>query len=237
MINILHEDNHILVCEKPAGIPSQSDKSSDYDLFNQLKNYLFENTPKKVIPYLAIIHRLDRPVGGIMVFAKTPFSAKELSKQLQKHEIKKKYLAVVTADLSSELNKPKILLTDYIAKDSRNNLSKIVAPNDTSGKKASLYYRVLAVEHSNSSFLSLLDIELLTGRHHQIRVQMATHMTGIWGDTKYNPNFQKEKNWTNMALFAYDLSFIHPKTKKLLHFQTLPTHDIFQKFRYSLSEK
>lgn len=233
---ILYEDNDILVCEKPAGVPSQSDKTSDYDMVNRLKNYLYNNSSSNAIPYIGLVHRLDRPVAGLMVFAKTPFATKELSHQIQERMMCKKYLAVVTADLSDSIGKEKQLLTDYIAKNSKTNLSSIVSANSKMGKKAQLYYCILATKKDSSlsmpvsSFVSLIEVELITGRHHQIRVQLASHIGGIWGDTKYNPIFQDSlhQNWTNIALYAYDLTFLHPKTKKKLHFRNIPESDIFQ---------
>ena len=144
-INILFEDDHILVCEKPAGVPSQSDKTADFDMVNRLKNYLYEKDSGMTNPYIGVVHRLDRPVGGIMVFAKTPFAAKQLSEQIQKREMKKKYLTVTTTDLTKEIGKEKILLTDYLLKDGRTNLSRISGEKDKNAKKAQLYYKVLKV--------------------------------------------------------------------------------------------
>lgn len=235
-INILYEDKEIIVCEKPPGVPAQSDKSSDLDMVNQLKNYIFDNGEKN--PYIGLIHRLDRPVGGIMLFAKTPQSAKTLSEQIRLKKITKKYLAVTTSDMSRELGKEKKLLTDYIAKDSRMNLSKITNEKDKNGKKAELYYKTLNVikkEDNDDVFLSLIEIELITGRHHQIRVQMSAHGNPLWGDTKYNSIFTDTlngtKNWTNIALYAYQLEFSHPKTKNKMRFELIPKSEPFLNFK------
>ena len=258
-LNILYEDSHILVCVKPSGVPSQSDKTADFDMVNRLKNYLYEKGDNKGQYYIGVVHRLDRPVSGIMVFAKTPFSASELSKQIQKKEFTKKYLTVVTADLSNKLGEEKTLLTDYLVKNGRTNLSSITTEKDKNGKKAQLYYTVKKVENG----LSLVEVELLTGRHHQIRVQMKEHLGGVWGDTKYNGDAEnivltkttlknadignvsmqnknenndenidntstgKKAVWKEIALFAYHLEFIHPKTKKKMVFEQLPEKEPF----------
>lgn len=226
-IKILFEDNHIIVCEKPPGVPSQSDKTSDFDMVNRLKNYVYENGAKAGPPYIGIVHRLDRPVGGIMVFAKTPFATKELSEQIRKSLVKKKYLAVLCGDFSSQVGQDKKLLWNYLVKDGRTNLSRISNDKEKDAKKAELYYRVLRTNLK----LSLVEVELITGRHHQIRVQMSEHLAGIWGDTKYNTEFQEKKGWNNIALFAYKLEFLHPKTKKVMQFQENPKGEPFTHFQ------
>lgn len=230
-LTILFEDEHILVCEKPSGVPSQSDKSSDFDMVNALKNYVYENGTGKGQPYIGLVHRLDRPVGGIMVFAKSPFAAKELSKQIQLREMKKYYYALITADLSSEIGAGKKHLVDYLVKDGKGNLSKVTTQKDKNGKKAELYYQVLDVKKDIlSENVSLVEIELLTGRHHQIRVQMKEHVGGLLGDTKYNSFEQEQKGWREIALFAYKLEFKHPKTKKVLSFSKQPEGSVWQTF-------
>ena len=221
-INILYEDKDILVCEKPAGVPVQSDRSMDLDLVNMLRNYRHEKEPDKE-PYIGLVHRLDRPVGGVMVFGKTPFATKELNKQIQNKQVKKTYLCVVMKDLSSELGKEKVLLTDYLKKDARNNVSIVVSASDKNGKKAELYYQVRKVVGE----LSLVEVELLTGRHHQIRVQMATHVAPLWGDTKYNPLAKEQKGWKQIALFSNSFTFVHPKTKKSMTFSAEPSGGVW----------
>lgn len=234
-LQILYEDSQILVCVKPAGVPSQSDRTADFDMVNRLKNYLYEKGDCKGQPYIGVVHRLDRPVAGIMVFAKTPFAAGELSRQIQKKEFCKKYLAVVTADLSENLGKEKELLTDYLVKNGKTNLSSVTTEKDPAGKKAQLYYTVKNVKDN----LSLVEVELLTGRHHQIRVQLKTHIGGIAGDTKYNAEDKnptrnngalapdKKTGWKEIALFAYHLELLHPKTKKKMVFEQMPEKEPF----------
>ncbi len=233
-INILYEDAHIIVCEKPVGVPSQPDKSSTSDMVNMLKNYVFEKENKegteKVVPYIAVIHRLDRPVGGVMVYAKTPFAAKELSRQISNHSIEKKYLAVVTKDLSKERGK-RILLSDYLKKDGRTNTSKVVSQKEKDAKRAELYYESLKTIDKNT----LIKVQLLTGRHHQIRVQMSAHTGGLLGDRKYNSQETEETEKRQgmkipLMLYAYSLEFIHPKTKKKMKFVNVPKKGLWEKY-------
>ena len=234
-INILYEDAHIIVCEKPAGIPSQADKSSGPDMVNMLKNHVFEK--EETVPYIAVVHRLDRPVGGVMVYAKTPFAAKELSRQISSHSIEKRYLAVVTNDLSEEIGK-QIYLEDYLKKDGRTNTSEIVSPEEKEAKKAELYYTPLKVTDGTT----LIKVHLLTGRHHQIRVQMKAHTGGLLGDRKYN---EKETEKADsmlgvkipLMLYAYFLEFTHPKTKKKMKFEHIPKTGIWEKYSTELEDK
>ncbi len=225
-INILFEDNDIIVCEKPSGIPSQSDKTGDYDMVNRLKNYLFEKDPKKGEPYIGLIHRLDRPVGGIMVFAKTPLAAKRLSESVRGNDMKKRYLAVLNYDGTKDLRKEPTQLRDYLVKDARTNCSRITTAQDKNGKKAELFYQIKEVKAE----CSLVEVELKTGRHHQIRLQMATHLGGIWGDTKYNPLFQDKAGFSRMGLYAYQLGFTHPITKRKVKFTLFPEGEPFDLF-------
>lgn len=234
-ITILYEDTHIIVCEKPVGIPSQADKSSGPDMVNMLKNHVFEHEKDATAPYIAVVHRLDRPVGGVMVYAKTPFAAKELSRQISSHTIEKTYLAVVTQDLSEEIGK-QIHLEDYLKKDGRTNTSKVVSPKEKDAKKAELYYEPIEVIDGNT----LIKVQLLTGRHHQIRVQMKSHTGGLLGDRKYNEEETKKADGIQgvkipLMLYAYSLEFVHPKTKKKMKFVNIPKTGLWEK--YSISSK
>lgn len=224
-INILYEDKDIIACEKKSGMPVQSDRTMDMDLVNALRNYRHEKEPDRD-PYIGLVHRLDRPVGGVMVFGKTPFATKELNKQIQNRKVKKTYLCVVTKDLSDEIGKEKVLLSDYLKKDARNNISMVVPKSDKNGKKAELFYQVKKAADG----LSLLEVELLTGRHHQIRVQMAEHVAPLWGDTKYNPKSMEEKGWQQIALFSNSFMFCHPKTKKEVRISLEPSGGIWDRF-------
>lgn len=215
-LNILYEDKDILVCEKLPGVPVQSDKTLAPDLVNQLKNYRFEK--EETAPYIGLVHRLDRPVGGVMVFGKTAEATRKLSQQIQQKQMKKTYLCIVTKELPDLLGADKVLLTDYLKKDGRTNTSRIVSQSDKAGKKAQLYYQVKKVAEG----CSLVEVGLLTGRHHQIRVQMAAHVAGILGDTKYNAQTEKNGRGKGIALYSNSISIVHPKTGMRLTFSNEP---------------
>ncbi len=205
-INILYEDNHILVVEKPINILSQSDNTKDMDLLTLVKKYIKEKYQKPGNVYVGLIHRLDRPVGGIMVFAKTSKAASRLSKQVQEHKIKKYYLAIVNGIIKQE----KGTFEDKIKRLANGNS---VIRKD--GKMARLDYEVL--ERNKKENMSLVKISLKTGRHHQIRVQFSNHQHPLCGDQRYG-----KEDKTQIALYAYRLEFIHPTTKQQMVFQILP---------------
>ena len=217
-INILYEDNHIIVVHKPANMPVCLDSSNDTDLLSKLKEYIKIKYNKQGNVYLGLVHRLDRPVEGIMVFAKTSKAASRLSNQITNNKFNKTYCAVVE-------NNPKKENTfiDYLTKNEKENTSYIT--NEKDGKKSILKYEVL----SKKDNLSLVKINLLTGRHHQIRVQFSSHGYPLYGDHKYNNNFIND-NKTNIALVAKKLEFYHPTTKELLTFEI----DLPKKYPYNL---
>jgi len=210
-LNILYEDNHLIVVEKRPNILSQSDITGDYDMLSILKEYIKEKYKKPGNVYLGLVHRLDRPTGGIMVFARTSKAAERLSKQIQDKKFDKRYLAVI----NGILNEKEGVLEDYILKQDSNSII------DKSGKYAKLSYKVL--EEKNN--LSLLDIKLDTGRHHQIRVQFASRNYPLYGDQRYGKEDKKQ-----LALYAYYLSFYHPTTKEKLEFKLVPDYGIFKEF-------
>lgn len=199
---ILYEDQQIIVCKKEAGIAVQTARMSQMDMESALKNYLAAKSCGKM-PYLAVIHRLDQPVRGVLVFAKTPFAAKELNRQVTEHSLGKYYLAEVDGIIPAEEG----TLEDYLLKDGRTNTSKVVSSKTKEAKKAILHYKKRD-EHT-------LEIELVTGRHHQIRVQCAYAGMPLKGDTKYNPNAKKGEV---LGLCAYRLVFHHPKTREPMEF-------------------
>lgn len=207
-LNVLYEDNHLLVVEKPYNMPVQGDDSQDLDLLTLAKEYLKEKYRKPGNVYLGLVHRLDRPVGGIMVLARTSKAASRLGKMLQNHEFTKNYLAIVHGTVSQ-----KEKLIDKIARDEATHNSYI---DNINGKESILEYEKIA--YNSSEDLSLIKINLLTGRHHQIRVQMAHRGNPLYGDQRYG---QKEKD--QIALYAYKLEFIHPVTKEKKAFQKLPS--------------
>ena len=216
-LRILHEDEHVIVCYKPAGIATQTAKMGAQDMESLLKNYLYKK--EKKMPYIAVIHRLDQPVEGILVFAKTPFAAKELNKGLQGAGFGKYYKAVVCGIPKEK----KATLEDYLVKDGKTNTSRVGKKEEAEAKKAVLSYEVLRQEADKA----LVQVKLETGRHHQIRVQMANMGCPIWGDTKYNSGENVDKSWKNIALCAYHLEFVHPKTKKKMTFEIEPEGEGF----------
>ena len=210
---ILFEDTHVIVCKKPAGTPTQTHHISQPDMVSILKNHLAENATSNTEPYLGVVHRLDQPVEGLLAFAKTPFAAKELSRQVANHQFHKNYRATLCGIPPESSD----TLVDYLTKLPKENRSKITTSKDSSAKKATLTYTV--TDDLTSSELTEVNIELKTGRHHQIRVQMANMGCPILGDTKYNPQPFPYGETLPLALCAYKLEFAHPKSKEFLSFE------------------
>lgn len=202
-INIIYEDNHLLVVEKPVNIPVQEDTSKDIDMITILKNYRIKKENKKGDAYIGLVHRLDRPVGGIMVFAKTSKAASRLSEEIRNNTFHKTYLAVVEG-----YPPQKGKLEDYLIKNKEKNISTITTKEK--GKYSALEYQVL----KEKDHLSLIKINLITGRSHQIRVQFSSRNHPLVGDAKYGHN----NNNINIALFAESITFTHPTTKESLTF-------------------
>ena len=215
MIKILYEDNHVLVVVKPCNIPVCADSSGDLDLLSLLKKYLKEKYNKPGNVYLGLVHRLDRPVSGVMVFAKTSKAASRLSDQVRRGLIKKRYYAVICGNLFGNG-----IFNDKLLKDSKTNMVTV----DSRGKDSSLEYTVI----SNNSNYSLVDINLITGRSHQIRVQFSSRGYPLYGDQRYNKNAVVGEQ---IALFSYYLSFEHPVTHKVMEFkEELPSVKPFSLF-------
>ena len=211
-MEVIFEDNHIIVVKKQPNIPSQSDKTEDMDMLTIVKEYIKEKYKKPGNVYLGLVHRLDRPVGGVMIFAKTSKAASRLSEQVREKTFKKKYLAVV----DGKKKKKKGTLEDYLYKDERNNISKVVNKDKKNAKFAKLDYEVLTYNEVKN--LSLVKVNLHTGRHHQIRVQLAHAGHSIFGDQKYGTRGQGKQ----IALWAYELTIKHPITKEEMTFKSLP---------------
>lgn len=211
-LNIIYEDNHIIVVEKPVNIPSQGDKTGDIDMLTLIKQYIKEKYNKPGDVYLGLVHRLDRPVGGVMVFAKTSKAASRLSEQVRVKDFKKKYLVVV----NGKMDKQKGILEDYLLKNEKANMSKVVKEGTRNSKLASLEYEVL--KYNREIDLSVLKINLHTGRHHQIRVQLSSRNHSIYGDQKYGGRGHGKQ----IALWAYELTLLHPITKESMTFKVLP---------------
>lgn len=211
-LKVIYEDNHIIVVEKPPNIPSQADKTEDIDMLTIIKQYLKEKYKKTGNVYLGLVHRLDRPVGGIMVFAKTSKAASRLSNQIREKIFKKKYLAVVDGKIENEEG----TLEDYLYKEERTNTSRVVNKEKKNAKYAKLKYKVLTYHDKKN--LSLIEINLFTGRHHQIRVQLANFGHSIFGDQKYGTRGKGKQ----IALWAYELELNHPIHQERLSFYDLP---------------
>lgn len=221
MNDILYEDNHIIVVEKKINIPVQLDDSKDRDLLTIIKECLKEKYQKPGNVYLGLIHRLDRPVGGVMVFAKTSKAASRLSEQVRNHELEKKYYAVVIGNVKKEGT-----LKDRLLKDEKRN---IVMVSDK-GKESVLNYKCLQkIDNYN-----LVDIHLMTGRSHQIRVQFSSRGNPLYGDQKYN---KTAKVGEQIALFSYSLTFTHPTKKEKMTFSLpLPNRYPFTLFKEGMYE-
>ena len=211
---ILHEDNHIIVVLKPQNVPSCEDESGDKDMLSLIKDYIRDKYDKKGNVYLGLVHRLDRPTGGVMVFAKSSKAAARLSEQMKGGDFEKRYYAVLAGVPKEE----KATLTDYMKKNSVNNMVYICRPTEVGAKFAELEYRIL----SEKDGLSLADITLHTGRSHQIRVQMNNIGCPVYGDMRYGGEKAKKGK---LALWAYYLSFSHPVTKERLVFRVQPPKD------------
>ena len=202
MIKILYEDNHLLVVEKPINIPVQSDISGDDNLLDMLKRFIKDKYSKKGNVYL--VHRLDRPVGGVMVFAKTSKAAERLSNQIKNHIFKKEYHAIICGNINKKGN-----FIDKLVKNEKNNKVSV----NPGGKEARLSYEKIDFKDN----LSLVRVHLETGRSHQIRVQFSHHRYPLYGDQKYN---KYSKTGQQIALWATKLTIIHPITKEELTFES-----------------
>ena len=209
-LNVLYEDNHVIVVLKPQNIPTQADNSQDMDMLTMVKDYIKEKYNKPGNVYVGLVHRLDRPTGGVMVFAKTSKSANRLGEQIKNGEMSKKYLAV-------SKNSPKLQsgkLVNYLAKNEKTNTVSVVPQLSHGAKYAELEYKVLDTEKG----LTLFDVDLHTGRSHQIRVQLKHINCALYGDAKYGEKSSQGK----IALWSYYLKFNHPTTKQSLVFKVYP---------------
>lgn len=208
-IPVLYEDNHLLVVVKPPNLPTQADRSGDSDLLSILKGYIGHKYQKPGNVYMGLVHRLDRPVGGLMVFARTSKAASRLSAAFSGHEQDRRYLAVVqgTMDAAAQLE-------DWLLKDQKTGMVSVVRPGAPGAKLARLCTFPLATRDG----LTLAEVELFTGRAHQIRVQHAHIGHPLWGDARYGGG----KPGQQIALWAWKLSFAHPTTREALAFCSPP---------------
>ena len=211
-MKIIYEDNHIIVVEKPVNIPSQADKTGDEDMLTIVKKYIKEKYNKPGEVYLGLVHRLDRPTGGVMVFAKTSKAASRLSEQVRNKDFIKKYLCII----DGKMEKDEDTLKDYLYKNEKNNMSRIAKPNEKNAKEAILDYKI--IKYNEEINLSVAEILLHTGRHHQIRVQFSSRNHSLYGDQKYGTRGRGKQ----LALWAYSLSILHPITKERMEFKAYP---------------
>ena len=204
-VPIVFEDDAVIVCEKPAGMPVQSDHTRDMDVLTILKHHIFEEQNSEEEPYLAVVHRLDRPVGGLMVLAKTKEAAGNLREDFGTFE-------------------------DYLLKNGKTNKTEVVKAGTPGARKAELDYELIDCIETKEGVLTWILVILHTGRHHQIRVQFASRGLGLYGDTKYNSKFQKtKKKYTEIGLYSTRISFNHPVTGERMTFKIEPSGEAFEK--------
>lgn len=208
-LNVLYEDNHLIVVEKKPNVLSQSDVTGDMDLLTMVKSYVKKKYDKPGNVYIGLVHRLDRPVGGVMVFARTSKAAKRLNEQIKNHDFNKTYVAV----LDGILKKEKDELVNYLYKDGKTGISKVVDKHFTGGKLSKLNYEVIGYYKNKT----IVKVNLITGRHHQIRLQFKALGYPLYGDQLYG-----KKNNEQIRLYAYLLAFNHPVMKERLCFKLLP---------------
>ena len=225
-LKVVYEDNHVIVVVKPQNLPTQEDESKDKDLLTIVKEYIKEKENKPGNVYVGMVHRLDRPTGGVMVFAKTSKSASRLTEQIQNGEFQKRYLAVINGKPREKRAK----LVNFLKKNARTNTVDIVPELTTGAKRAELDYEIVEEKEK----VALADIKLHTGRSHQIRVQMKNIGCPVYGDVKYGGD--KLAKGHNLALWAFELKFIHPTTKENMTFKVYPPEDIVPWNVFNLSQ-
>lgn len=219
-IQILYEDNHLLVVNKPVNMLMQGDTTGDNDLLSIMKNYIKVTYNKPNEAYLGLVHRLDRVTGGVCVFAKTSKAASRLSNQIRLQEWKKTYFVIT--DNVPHIKEQK--LVDYLYKDRKSNTSYVVSSQNKEAKKSLLKYKLLKT-HKNHA---LINVDLITGRSHQIRVQFANAGMPLFGDHRYNKQVVRN---TQIKLFAYELTLTHPTLKEEMTFQApMPRHGLWREF-------
>jgi len=212
ILKVLYEDNHIIVVEKPVNVPTQQDKTGDEDLLTMVKQYVKDKYNKPGNVYIGLVHRLDRPTGGVMVFARTSKAASRLSEEIRENKMQKTYLVVCNGKFEQDEGS----MQDYLWKDEKNNTSYVVKATKKNAKMANLSYKVLKYDEKEN--LSLVEVALHTGRHHQIRVQFSSRMHALYGDGKYHGRDAGK----GLGLWAYKLKFTHPTTKEEMCFEDWP---------------
>ena len=223
MVNIVYEDNHVIVAVKPPNMLSQADKTKDADILSMVKEYIRIKYNKPGNVYLGLVHRLDRPVGGLMVFARTSKAAARLSAQMREHEMGREYLCVTEGPV-----KDKFTLINYLIQNERMNRVMVCDADERGAQEAILHGHCL----SRKGGLSLCSLRLETGRKHQIRVQMKEMGAPLWGDHRYGHGIPGQQ----IALWGYKLTFEHPTTKNIMTFQHLPCGSVWNNFADELTD-
>lgn len=231
MLQILYEDSALLVVWKPVGAESQASRGFGVDMVSEIRKHIHKLSPGPGEPYVGVIHRLDKPVSGVMVYAKEKKAAAALSKQVAQRQMNKTYLAVLCGKPVDDVEN----FVEYLLKDGENKGSRIVEKGTTGAKRAELICRSLETRQVEPfGELTLAEIELLTGRYHQIRAQMSGHGLPLWGDNRYNPAFNRKLRpdaWRgDVALAACELTFVHPVSGKEMTFRQLPDSMMFRCF-------
>ncbi|MBQ2929158.1 MAG: RluA family pseudouridine synthase [Clostridia bacterium] len=223
MINIVYEDNHVIVAVKPPNMLSQADKTKDADMLTMVKEYIKVKYNKPGNVYVGLVHRLDRPVGGLMVFARTSKAAARLSAQMREHEMGREYLCVTEG-----LVKDKFTLINYLIQNERMNRVMVCDADERGAQEAILHGHCLARKFGTS----LCSLRLETGRKHQIRVQMKEMGAPLWGDHRYGHGIPGQQ----IALWGYRLTFEHPTTHNIMTFQHLPCGSVWNNYADELTE-
>ena len=209
-LDILYEDNHVIAVTKPNNIPVQRDDSSDKDMLTIVKEYINEKYNKPGNVFLGLVHRLDRPVGGAIVFAKTSKGANRLSNEIRKNTFERSYVTIVEGHLKKEDT-----LEDYLVKNRKTNKSFVASKDTKNAKRAVLEYKTISANEA----LSLLEVKLHTGRSHQIRVQLSNQNAPIFGDQRYNKN---SKVGEQIALWSSEIKFKHPTKDEIITVTSTP---------------
>ena len=223
MVNIVYEDNHVIVAVKPPNMLSQADKTKDADILTMVKEYIRVKYNKPGNVYLGLVHRLDRPVGGLMVFARTSKAAARLSAQMREHEMGREYLCITEGQV-----KDKFTLINYLIQNERMNRVMVCDADEKGAQEAILHGHCLARKFGTS----LCSLRLETGRKHQIRVQMKEIGAPLWGDHRYGHGIPGQQ----IALWGYRLTFEHPTTKNIMTFQHLPCGSVWNHYAEELTE-
>jgi len=222
-MDILYTDNHLLVAVKPPNVPSQGDSSGDEDMLTYLKKYIGEKYSKPGNVYLGLVHRLDRPAGGVMVFARTSKAAARLSAQFAEHAQGRRYFAVLSGRLERETR-----FVDWLRKGD-DGFVRVVKE----GAKGAKYAELVTTPVAYADGMTLADVELFTGRAHQIRVQHASRGLSLWGDARYGGG----KPGQQLALWAWSLEIEHPTLKTRMRFTSRPRGGIWAKFDEAIAER